>query len=713
MNQTPAYSSLVPAPQQTQRARQDVLDLSKLAAALWRGKFLILMMVIVTVALGVYYAYLVATPLYRSTAVVVLNSREEQVVDIESVIGGLLADASVVNTEVEVLKSRSLLGKLVTQLELAGDPEFNRFLRADSLYDTAKLQTKRFLGLTQPAPPLSESATTEKYHEAAIDGLLNRMTIRNVPQSLVFQVTAETGSAQKSALVANTLVELYILNQLEVKFDATEQATSWLTGRVGELQITLEEAESAVKAFGTETDLINADTLAALDIQLKDIRDRISDTELSGQIANDRLQALARAPTRDAQADLLSDAQLNRLLPRVSEARVANAFDTRVSQLEARAASDVSRATAQLETLRTSQAELEAQIASQSEDLITLQQLTREAEASRLLYEYFLARLKETSAQQGIQQADSRVLSRAVVPILPASPQRALILALCAVLGAVLGALLVLLREARSDTYRTAQQLEEATGYPVMGQITKLPARKRQDAISYLTEKPTSAAAEAVRNLRTSVLLSDLDHPPQVILNSSSVPGEGKTTVSFALAQNLSAMGKKVLLVEGDIRRRVFNEYFSAQHGPGLLTVMSGKSTLGEAVVRDERTGADVLLGGQADVNAADLFSSDVFADLVKTMRGSYDQIIIDTPPVLVVPDARIIAQHVDAVLFVVKWDATRKMQVGQALGMFESVNQKIHGMVLNQINPRGMRRYGYQNEYGAYGAHGRQYYIN
>ncbi len=236
MNQTPTFSSITPAPQDTSRARQDVLDLSKLAAALWRGKFLILIMTLFAIVIGVYYAYLVATPLYRSTAVVVLNSREEQVVDIESVIGGLLADASVVNTEVEVLKSRSLLGKLVSNLSLSEDPEFNRFLRTPSLYDTAKLQTKRFLGLTRPAPALSEDATLAKYHEAAIDGLLHRVSIRNVPQSLVFQVTAETRSAQKSALVANTLVELYILNQLEVKFDATEQATNWLTGRVGELQ---------------------------------------------------------------------------------------------------------------------------------------------------------------------------------------------------------------------------------------------------------------------------------------------------------------------------------------------------------------------------------------------------------------------------------------------------------------------------------------------
>lgn len=691
----------------------DIVDIGAFMQTLWRGKWLMMLAACCCIAAGTYYAYLIAKPAYRSTAVVMLDAREAQVVDLESVIGQLTADASVVNTEVEVLKSRNLLGKLASDLRLDLDPEFNRFLQEPGVLDIIKLTLKRRLGLTEPPPPVPADIDAVRQLEASIDGLLNRVSIRNVPQSLVFQITAETGSPEKSALIANRLVDLYILNQLEVKFEATQQATEWLTGRVAELQISLEQAEAQVKTFQAETDLVGPEALAALEIQLKDVRDRIMDTQIAQNIARQRLEALKNAQTPEHQAKILQDLQLDRLLQRIEAPEIQTAFNARLNQVANRLALDGERAGAQITALLRSQSELEEQIKSQSRDLIALQQLTREAEASRLLYEYFLARLKETSAQQGIHQADSRVLSNAVVPTLATSPRRSLILAMCGLFGLTLGAIMVLLRESHSDTYRTGPSLERGTGIPVLGQITNLPGRKRKDAIPYLMTKPTSAAAEALRNLRTSILLSNPKNPPQVILTCSSVPGEGKTTIALALAQNMAVMGKKVLLIEGDMRRRVFSEYFKAGSKAGLGAVLSGQASASDAIFTDSNTGADVLLGDASLKNAADLYSSQAYRDLMVEVRGKYEQIIVDTPPVLIVPDARIIAQQGDAIVFVVKWDSTSKQQVSQALGLFESVNQAVSGLVLNQINPRGMKRYGYGPKSGTYGANGDKYYAS
>jgi len=240
----------------------------------------------------------------------------------------------------------------------------------------------------------------------------------------------------------------------------------------------------------------------------------------------------------------------------------------------------------------------------------------------------------------------------------------------------------------------------------VLGQIPRIPAGKRAKVLKYLADKPTSAAAEAVRNLRTSVLLANPDNPPQVIMSTSSVPGEGKTTQSLGLAQNLAGLDKKVLLVEGDIRKLVFAQYFNIKGKKGLISVLNGQASIEEAAVFEPSLNADVLIGEKSKVNAADLFSGDEFTDFLDEMRATYDYVIIDTPPVLAVPDARVIGRVVDAVIYTVKWDSTTQRQVTEGLKSLRSVGVKVTGLVLGQINPKGQKRYGYGDTSGSYGGY-------
>ncbi|MGI3167290.1 polysaccharide biosynthesis tyrosine autokinase [Pseudooceanicola sp. 200-1SW] len=701
---------------------EDGVDISSLTAALWRGKWWIAAATLVMAMIGAYYANAIATPIYRASSVVMLETREESVVDIGNVIGGLGTDTTAVNTEVEVIRSRLLLGKVVDALDLTQDPEFNPLLSTPSPLVQRKQRLMALLtglfggGTEQSGPATDERAETARQvqiRERAINRLLTRMSVSNIPLSLVFRITVQTEDGEKSARIADTVADLYILNQIETKFEATEQATSWLTQRVSSLQTDLEQAEQEVKDFSAQTSLVNQTNLAGMERQLKETRDRIADVEATQQQTQARLAVLRAATTPPEQARVAEDPQLGRLLPRIGETGIAADFEARWQQVVSRAELEAARAESQLTALRRSADTMAEEIRQQSADLIQLQQLTREAEASRLLYEYFLNRLKETSAQQGIQQADSRVLSGAVIPGGPSAPNKPLVIGLAAFVGLLFSAALVLFRESRQDGFRLAQDLEDATGLPVMGQIPLVPKVRRQDVLTYLAEKPTSAAAEAIRNLRTSVLLSHVDATPQLIGITSSLPGEGKTTMSMALAQNFASLGKKVLLIEGDIRRRVFNLYLDANQDRGLLSVLSGEHALEEVLVRDDRINADILIGQKSNTNAADVFTSDRFGALIAEVRAKYDVIILDTPPVLVVPDARILAQHVDALIFAVHWDSTSRTQVRDAMRMFETVNQPISGLVLNQIDPKGMKRYGYGERYGAYAAYGRRYYTN
>lgn len=713
----PKLATTQPAQVAASAEMDDVIDLGALLSVLWRGKWIIGFITVLAVLAGGYYAYVAATPLYTAKSVVMLETREERVTDLESVIGGLSGDSSVINSEAEVLRSRSLLKKVVAQLNLERDPEFNADLRPPEWQDQVKARIRGAIASLLPATPDTAPAVDEypdAQTEALVNALLARLTVRNIPQSLVFEITVKTEQPQKSARIADKVAELYVLNQIEVKFEATEQATTWLTERVTQLQTELELAESRVKDFTASTALVNAESLQAQERQLKELRDRIQAMQLSATNVQARVEALRSAETPEDKAAIANDSRLTRLLQDASSDPAAiTAFDLRYQQIVDRGELELSRANSQLAALSTSRDEMQTQIETQGQDLIRLQQLTREAEASRLLYEHFLSRLKETAAQEGIQQADSRVLSQAVPPAVPSEPRKSLVLAMAGMLGLMLGVGLVLIREARKNTYRTARDLELSTGYTVMGQVPLLPARKRRDTVTYLATKPTSAAAEAIRNLRTSIMLSNVDRPPKVIVTTSSIPGEGKTMLSLALAQNFSGMGKKVLLIEGDIRRRVIGQYLGQAPKDGLLSVLSGTQPLSELVVHDDGIGADILIGEKTSANAADIFSSESFARLLAEAKREYDLIVLDTPPVLVVPDARIIAQNADVILFAVKWDSTSKSQVEEALRMFESVNQRVSGLILNHISPKGMKRYGYGGKYGAYSAYGRKYYVN
>ncbi|MCK0097149.1 polysaccharide biosynthesis tyrosine autokinase [Yoonia sp. F2084L] len=684
---------------------EDEIDLGKLFGVLWRGKLWIALCGILALVAGGYYAFKVATPIYTTSASVALETRQDQVVDIESVVSGISGDQVAINTEVEVLRSRRLIGKVVTDLDLTQDPEFNRTLQETSslsLGGVAAAVRENILGQTVTEPVY----TDQQIFDAVITTLLTKISVTNIRQSYVFRITVVTENPEKSALIANRLAELYVEDQIALKFEKTAEATEWLTDRVAELQIELETSETQLKDFSSNTDLISPEGLVALNRQLKDLRERQSDLTTTFATMDMRVSALKAAlETGDlSQMAAAADSpEFTRLLGNATTPLTQEVFRNQYDALIARTELERSRAQTQLATVELSIVELSESIETQSVELVALQQLQREAEASRLIYEFFLNRLKETSVQQGLQQAESRILSAAVVPNGPSAPRIPIILVLSLLLGLMAGAAIVLLREFSQNTFRVAEDLEARTGYAVIGQVPLIPARHRKKVLTYLQDKPNSAAAEAIRNLRTSLLLANLDKPPKVIMSTSSIPGEGKTTQSIALALNLAGLGKKVLLIEGDIRRRVMNEYFGIPEKPGFLSVMLGEVALRDALTTLPDMKCDVLLGEKSQTNAADIFSSERFGAFLDTLRGQYDFVIIDTPPVLAVTDARIIGRWVDTTIYTVRWDSTSHRQVLDGLKAFEQVGVKVAGLVLGQISARGMKKYGYGDSYGAY----------
>jgi capsular exopolysaccharide synthesis family protein len=689
--------------------RDDGIDLMSLFGTLWRGKWWIMLCATIGLLLGGVYATQVAVPKYSSTTVLAIQASQPSLVDIQSVVSGVSSESESINTEIEVIRSRGLMERVVTKLSLLEDPEFNPSLVQPSWFSVSGLFL--LLGRDEVLP------TQEELLNNAVKELFARTSVSAKRQTYAITVSVTTEDREKSQTIANTIAEEYRQNQVRVKFETLDEGVSWLSERVVELEHEIQERDAALKKASAAADYINIEGLELMNRQVRDLSERLLGEQKDAESAAANYTMLTSAAGVQS-AELVIEATQDPTLRKLSENVDDDAlwadestFMARLNVLIARAKTDSDRAMTQVESLDATVQSLEMRVDEQASRLGEIQQMSRELETVSVLYETFLTRLKETTIQQGVQSPDARVLSKAIAGE-KVSPRTAMIGAVTLILGAMIGAGLIFLRELRADTFRNAEELEMATGVPVIGQVPLFPISARGDLLQYLKDKPTSAAVEAIRNLRTSLLLSRMNKVPKVIMSTSTIPGEGKTTQSISLAQNLAGLGKRVLLIEGDIRRRTLDEYFKQKAGAdGLLSVISGDATLEDTVVFHDRLNADVLVGQKSTINAADVFSSENFEKFIEDVRNKYDFVVIDTPPVLVVPDARVIGQHCDSIMFSVKWDATTKSQVRSALNAMNSVNLNIAGFVLSQIDAKGMKRYGYGDRGGAYATYSDGYY--
>ncbi|MGG7565071.1 GumC family protein [Rhodovulum sp. DZ06] len=723
-----------PAPTGFMREDTRDVEIGALVNALWRQKLVIGAFAFVAMVLATAFVYAV-TPLYRSSAVVMTETRQEEMIDLETVMAGIGTDYYARQAELEILRSRTLAERVVKALDLEALEFFN-----PTIIDRADQNPYNLFNLLFAAMDLFKSTIRETVSDEAlptaddfdrdywslqrtIDSLLGTLEVQPVGETYVYSITISTDDPELSAEIANKYAELYILEQLEVKFEATQNATNWLSGRVAELKTALESAEAAREEFISSTPLISEEQLSGITRQVKELRERetgLKEDVVATRARAQELERLAAAGNYRAAADLVAAPRLIGLAADIEAAPAGARRDALVARFEAelvrqaeRLTFEQDRATSQAAALRETIRDLEAQFERQSTDLVQLRQLEREAEASRLIYEYFLNRMKETSVQQGIQQADSRILSPAVIHLVPSYPKKSATVMLAGMLGVVLGSILVLVKEQLNKSFRTSEDLEKYTGLPALGMIPAAPVRSRRKLLEYGVNKPDSAMMEAIRNLRTGVLMANMDRAPQVVMLTSTLPKEGKTTSSILLSLNAAALGKSVLLIEGDLRRRTFPAYFEApRNQPGLLSVLAETESFENAVLRDQATGLDVLLGEDTRTNAADVFSSQKFRTFIDAMRHRYDMVVIDTPPVMAVPDARVIAPLADAIIYCVHWNQTHRDLVRQGLTSFSQIKIRVTGMALTQIDQKKMASYGYGG-YGAYYSASSKYHKN
>jgi capsular exopolysaccharide synthesis family protein len=348
---------------------------------------------------------------------------------------------------------------------------------------------------------------------------------------------------------------------------------------------------------------------------------------------------------------------------------------------------------------------------------IRLAELQRKADSVRTLYETLLARFKQTTTTQGIEQPDARVVSRARIPTSPSAPKPSLNLALGLFMALGAGAAAIVLAEILMAGLFTEDEVERRLGLPYLGSVPLLASAvegkiaRDVSPADYLLTKPLSSFAESFRKLRAAILFSRVGETVKVIAITSSLPGEGKTTTTFSLARTLAQSGANVVVVDCDLRQSAISRFLTEKPETGLIEVLNGQSSLDQALLTDQ-SGAKVLPLSGAAYTPRDVLGSAAMARLLSELRSRFDVVLLDTAPLLAVADTRILAPSADAVVMLARWKKTPVKAITTALSLLQGRGIFVAGVALTQVDLKAQGRYGYGDANYYYKSY-RQYYAD
>ena len=747
-------------PEMSQGSTSEELNLRELWRAVTRRRF-VLVATILLITGGTFAYVHQLTPTYTAEALIHVQNRDAQVVQIQGVVNEMVADPATIESEIQLLTSRSFLRRNVEGLNLVDDPEFNPSLLKDE-NEHSFLETLNplqyipadWLALLRAPSRQDGEAAPAKLDPAAIqlnaviDRLASRVEVSQNGRSYVISLSVTSEDPNKAADIANKMAEEYLVTQLEAKYAASQRATEWLSKRIDELRGQVLEAEAKIVEYRTKNNLVDTSTnqnnpitlqffqlntqLALAQAQRAEAEARLSQAKslLNSQGGMGAAALVLNSPLmsnlRDQETQLMRQlSQLGTIYgenhPQMVNTRaeiqsVRDKMKDEVRRIIQDDVNEVAVAKAREQELNNSMAKLQGDAARVDLAGVQLRDLTSEADTNRELFQTFLTRFREIVEQQGLAEADSKILSAADVPGSPSNPKTALITLIAFAASTVLGVLLVFVIERWDSDYgfRSADEIQAALGVRALALVPDVSRRETQGipAEDYILQKPNSAYAEALQRIRTSLFLTDGEHPPKTILITSSVPLEGKSTIATSLARQSARSGLKVILIDADLRRPRLHEVIGLPNQNGLSEVLTGRANPEAAIKRDEKSGLDFLPAGVGVVSPPDLFRSSTMKILLEEMAAYYDLVIIDTPPVAAVSDSFTLSGIVDKSVYVIRWEQTPRNVALAGIRQMIEAGADIAGIVLARVDVKKHARYGYANS-GYYHGYYRKYYVN
>jgi succinoglycan biosynthesis transport protein ExoP len=720
------------------RPSEDVIDLHHLFGIIRRRANVILGCVVVGTVLATVWIFQL-TPRYTAEATVMLDTRKNQMVDFTSLMAGLSGDQSVVRSEMEILKSRALADKVADKLNMDTWPEYNPSLRRPGFFDALLspvnwvIGAVRSLTTSSSAAALDNEARTRDRKAAEVNLLMNRMEITNDGRSYLIKIHAQSTNRDTAALIANTYVDFYLLDQIEAKFDAVKRATGWLNDQLDTLRDKVRDSERAVEVYKDQNNLtqttkgttLSEQQMSELNSQLiLATADRAQKETSLAQIrsGNNESSAVLNSPLveklRTDEADLMhKKAELsNRYQPshptmvnlqsQIEE--IKRKIDDEAGKTVRGLQGDVSAARAKESSLREQLNGIQKNANQEGKLDVQLRELQREADANKLLYENFLTKFKQTSSEEDIQQADARLVSSALPPRIPSFPKKTVLVGFSFLVSLLVGAAAAFVLERLDNGFRSSEQVEKLLGVSTLGLV---PGVVRQELPQdVVVKRPTSQYSEAIRSIRTALRYSDVDNPPKVVLITSSLAGEGKTVFAGSLARSVARSGGKALLVDCDLRRPSVAKLLGVNGEPGMLDVFAENANIDALIRVDEDSGMHYIPSKGGTANPQDLLSSQQMRSFLERMRARYDLIVLDAPPVLAVSDPIILSHFVDTTIYLVRWETTPRPIVTGAVRMLRANGGEIAGVVLSRVNARKHATYGYGDNGYYYGRYSNYY---
>ncbi|MCG2631516.1 polysaccharide biosynthesis tyrosine autokinase [Bradyrhizobium sp. WYCCWR 13023] len=692
---------------------------------------------------------LTATPMYTANTRILMDTRQTQVLDKDTGVSNALIDPGFVDSQVEIITSDDLIRSVVRRMNLTEDPEFNGS-------DPGLIPA--FIGRVIALFGSDGPASKERIERGTVGAVQANLKVERVLTTYVLSASFRSKDPDKAARIANEIADAYMIGALDAKYQSTKRASEWLQQRSAELREQATASDRAVQTFKSQNNIVGTSRGLMNEQQLTDVNTQLVQARAATAEAKARLDRIDGITDKDLAQPTVTDALNNPVITRLraqyldlsaqyadwsakygkthqASVNLANRMEElrksiadEVKRIADAYRSDYEIAKSRETSLEQNLKNLVSQAGNTGQAQVKLRDLESAADTYRNLYNSFLEKQQQAMQNQSFPISEARIISTAVKPDRKSSPKT-----LLSLIGALFGGLCFGLgaafaREMLSDVLRSPSEVEDEIGVKCLGVLPAIGAKamglpkirgwRSPEGVSvkpggqlsrYVIDHPFSRYAETMRNIKVSIDLARLSREVKIIGIVSSLPKEGKTTVSANFAHLTAFTGKRVLLIDGDLHTRSLTKELDPTAKSGLLEALKDPQSVGHHIRRSPETGLDFLPSFAVSrmVNSADIMASKAMADLLSLLRNEYDYIVIDLAPVMPVTDAKAISHLMDAFVYVIEWSRTTRTALQESMSSSEGIQKKVVGAVLNGANPKMLKRIeGYK------GSHYNAYYV-
>lgn len=693
----------------------ELLDIRAIGRAVRRRKWSIFIASAVAILLTAV-VYFLTDPRYVATASMVVERQPEEVVPVETDTPVLATDSPTVDTAVQILQSPFIAGRVVDSLKLVDQPEFNPELleaRAQSRVTVAQRNAAR---------------------ERAIRILGGALDVTREGISYAIGVQYASANPQTAAAISNEIINQYLATSIEGEARTTRRSVALLEARLDELRGEVLTAEAEVARYRASQGLFAASNASSITQQeLSVLNTQLAEAKALEAAANARLSTARSQTSRGLSGDTLGEALNSEVIAGLRNQRAQlsaqvadvgsrygplhpNYIKTRdqLTDIDQQISAEVGRVVASLASearvaqgrtgsIASSLGGLEGRLATDTTASVRLSELERNAQSARELYQSLLDEYKKAVTRQGTEDSGAKAISRASIPVLPASPSPLLFIAIALVAAGIASALALMAMELFERGLRTSDAVEKKLNVRAIGSIPELGTLTEAHGAQswppdFLLEHPHSRFAETFRVLRTSLLFGSGNRGLKILCITSALPDEGKSSAAISLARSAAQAGIATIVVDCDSRSREASVSVGARADFGLSDVLQGKCSPEQAIYYEEKSGVSYLVQKAENRSLPDLMAVDKMDALLAQLRNRFALIILDTAPVLPVAEARGIAALADAVLVLVRWKKTPVKAAEIALRELDAVGAHVVGVALSRVDVVRQSRNGYDD---------------